>query len=125
MEAPEIIGRDAFKSILDDALGSPKASLGTVYGRRWVGKTYFVKTYLSACMNFQYQGIHNVTSAVQLDKFTKALSAQLNGGKVLPMPVDWFDAVDLLAALSKKKWSKRLVIVIDEFPWMHTPKSNF
>jgi predicted AAA+ superfamily ATPase len=42
-----------------------------------------------------------------------------------PYPPDWFDAFDLLATLLKKKRSKRLVIFIDEFPWIHTPKSNF
>lgn len=125
MDAPEIIGRDYFKSLLDSALEANKASLVTVYGRRRVGKTYLIKTYLHSQMSFQYQGIHNVTSEIQLEKFTKALAAQLNGGKPLPVPADWFDAFDLLATLLKKKRSKRLVIFLDEFPWMHTPKSNF
>jgi hypothetical protein len=86
MEVREIIGREVFKSILDNALESNKASLVAVYGRRRVGKTYLVKTYLHDRMSFQYQGIHNVSPVVQLDKFTKALSLQLNAGNTLPVP---------------------------------------
>jgi|LakMenE18May11ns_1017448.scaffolds.fasta_scaffold9514259_2 hypothetical protein len=68
MEIPDIIGRDYFKSLLDSALAVNKASLVTVYGRRRVGKTYLIKSYLHNQMSFQYQGIHNVTSEVQLEK---------------------------------------------------------
>ena len=76
-------------------------------------------------MSFAYYGIHNVTSEIQLVKFTEALSAQLNRGRPLPVPADWFAAFDLLAKLLLRKRSKKTVIFLDEFPWMQTPKSNF
>jgi len=62
METAAIIGRTVYKSILDAALEPGKASLVAIYGRRRVGKTFLVKTYLHGRMSFQYQGIHNVTS---------------------------------------------------------------
>ena len=40
-------------------------------------------------------------------------------------PADWFEAFDLMETLLNKKRSKRLVVFLDEFPWMHAPKSNF
>lgn len=107
------------------ALEENRACLVSIYGRRRVGKTFLVKAYLQEVMSFQYQGIHHVSSEVQLEQFTKSLQVQLNAGKALPPPADWFDAFALLASLLKKKRSKRLVIFLDEFPWMHTPKSNF
>lgn len=125
MDHAEIIGRDVYKSMIDSALNSNKASLVAMYGRRRVGKTYLVRSYLHNQITFQYVGIHNVTSNVQLSKFSKAISDQLNGGKPLAKPTDWFDAFDTLGILLNKKRSKRLVIFLDEFPWMHAPKSNF
>ncbi|TAD86624.1 MAG: ATP-binding protein [Bacteroidetes bacterium] len=38
---------------------------------------------------------------------------------------DWFDAFDTLETLLNRKRSRRIVVFLDEFPWMHTPKSNF
>ena len=111
--------------MIDNALHYHKASLVTLYGRRRVGKTYLLKSYLHNQISFQYSGIHNVTSNVQLLKFSKAMSDQLNGGKPLAKPTDWFEAFDTLATQMNKKRSKRLVIFLDEFPWMHAPKSNF
>jgi AAA+ ATPase superfamily predicted ATPase len=96
-----------------------------VYGRRRVGKTYLVKSYLQDRISFQYQGIHHVTSSVQLSRFLKAMAAQLNGGKPLAELTDWFDAFNTLETLLNRKRSKRIVIFLDEFPWMHAPKSNF
>ena len=121
----EVIGRYEAKAILDNAFEDYKASLVTVLGRRRVGKTYLVKTYMWEKMSFVYYGIHNVTTEVQLQKFTEALSLQLNNKKALAVPADWFAAFDMLGTLLLKKRSKKLVIFLDEFPWMQTPKSNF
>ncbi len=126
MDEIEIIGRESAKAILDKSLSASKASLVTVYGRRRIGKTYLINCYLRASMSFHYQGIHNVTTQIQLDKFTRHLSEQLNNRMPLPVPADWFEAFGLLGRLLQKKRSKkRLVIFLDEFPWMQTPKSNF
>jgi hypothetical protein len=53
------------------------------------------------------------------------MAAQLNGGKPLAELTDWFDAFNTLETLLNRKRSKRIVIFLDEFPWMHAPKSNF
>ena len=121
----EVIGRHEAKSILDTAFKDDKASLVAVFGRRRIGKTYLIKTYMWDRMNFVYYGIHNVPNEVQLEKFTEALALQLNNKKALAVPADWFAAFNLLGTLLLKKRSKKLVIFLDEFPWMQTPKSNF
>jgi uncharacterized protein len=122
----EVIGRYDSKALLDKAFEDNKASLITVYGRRRVGKTYLIKAYMAERISFQYSGIHNVTTEVQLEKFTTAIATQFNNNIPFATPDNWFTAFDLLASfLNKKKRSKKLVIFLDEFPWMHTPKSNF
>lgn len=42
------------------------------------------------------------------------------------VPTDWFEAFDnLIALLEKKDKEQRLVVIIDEMPWMDTPRSGF
>jgi uncharacterized protein len=122
----EVIGRYDSKASLDKAYSENKASLFAVYGRRRVGKTYLIRAYMAERISFQFSGIHNVTTEIQLAKFTEAITKQLNKGIPLPTPADWFDAFRLLSFfLNKKRRTKKQVIFLDEFPWMHTPKSNF
>jgi uncharacterized protein len=121
----EVVGRYEHKSLLDTAFKEHKASLITVYGRRRIGKTYLIKNYLSERITFQFSGIHNVTTEIQLEKFTTALATQFNNDIPLATPHSWFAAFDLLTSFLHKKRAKKLVIFLDELPWMHTPKSNF
>ncbi len=122
---PEIIGRFEEKLLLDEIADSETAELLAVYGRRRIGKTYLLRNYLKQYICFEYSGIHNISTELQLEKFVHALSLQLNSGTVLPACADWFAAFEMLARLLKKKLRKRVAVFLDEFPWMQTPKSNF
>jgi uncharacterized protein len=122
----EITGREEEKAMLDEVTNAPAAALMAVYGRRRVGKTYLVRTYLQKQMAFEFSGIHNVTTEVQLENFIKKIAADLNNNIALPVPPNWFNAFDILAALlTKKLRKKKAVVFLDEFPWLQTPKSNF
>jgi uncharacterized protein len=124
--AEEIIGREEEKAILDEVTASPTAVLMAVYGRRRVGKTYLIRTYLQKQIVFEFSGIHNVPTEVQLENFCKNMAGQLNNKIPVPIPGNWFDAFDILKNLLKKKIrQKKAVIFLDEFPWLQTPKSNF
>jgi AAA+ ATPase superfamily predicted ATPase len=126
MNNTEIIGRIEEKQVLDSILSSNMPELAAVYGRRRVGKTYLVRTYLQPHIKFEFSGIHHINTEIQLQNFYKALSVQLNNNIPLPVPSDWFTAFDLLVSLlSKKMRSKKTIIFLDEFPWMQTPKSDF
>jgi uncharacterized protein len=121
-----IVGREQEKEVLDEIIAAPKAHLAAVYGRRRVGKTYLIRTYLKQYISFEFAGIHNVDTATQLSSFAKALSLQLNNSIPVAAPASWFDAFDLLFALIEQKVKrKKAVVFLDEFPWMQTPKSNF
>ena len=122
----DVIGREPEKLLLDEIIASPSAELVAVYGRRRVGKTYLIKSYLKQQIVFEYSGIHNITTDIQLASFIGAMADQLNGGLALKVPKDWFGAFHLLSVLLKAKLRrKKTVIFLDEFPWMQTPKSNF
>jgi uncharacterized protein len=126
MQAPVIIGRVAEMQLLDEVLAHPAADLVAVYGRRRVGKTFLVRTYLQQHIAFEFSGIHNISTNDQLANFTRAMSVQLNGGVPLPLPLTWFEAFDTLSVLLKKKIRrKKAIVFLDEFPWMQTAKSNF
>lgn len=126
METNEIIGRDEEKLLLERALSTSKAELVAVYGRRRIGKTYLIRSYLKKQIAFEYSGVHNVETAVQLTNYCSALAKQLNNNITLPTPSDWFAAFELTASLLQKKIRrKKMVFFLDEFPWMQTAKSNF
>ncbi|HOZ79263.1 MAG TPA: ATP-binding protein [Ferruginibacter sp.] len=121
-----ILGREEEKSILDSITASGRAELVAVYGRRRVGKTYLINTYLDKQINFHYSGVHGVETAMQLQRFTNDMSKQLNAGVPIPVPADWFAAFDMLQVLLQKRMrQKKVIVFLDEFPWMQTPKSNF
>ncbi|MGG9963472.1 AAA family ATPase [Ferruginibacter sp. SUN106] len=126
MQETGIIGRDEEKLLLKGILANTKADLVAVYGRRRIGKTYLIRSYLKKHIVLEYSGIHNVETAVQLTGYCRALATQLNNNIALPEVADWFAAFELTARLLQKKMRrKKVVFFLDEFPWLQTPKSNF
>ncbi|MGC4102564.1 AAA family ATPase [Ferruginibacter sp.] len=126
MKEINIIGREEEKQLLEQVLLNSRADLVAVYGRRRIGKTYLIRSYLKKHIALEYSGIHNVETSVQLDNYCQALRQQLNNNIALPAVADWFAAFDLTARLLKKKMRrKKAILFLDEFPWMQTAKSNF
>lgn len=121
-----IIGRDEEKLLLERIAANATADLVAVYGRRRIGKTYLIRHCLQKQIVFEYSGIHNVETAVQLTNYCKSLAKQLNNNIALPEVSDWFAAFELtIKLLQKKIRRKKAIIFLDEFPWMQTAKSNF
>ncbi|MEI9913088.1 MAG: ATP-binding protein [Bacteroidota bacterium] len=126
MKEVNIIGREEEKLLLESIAANASADLVAVYGRRRIGKTYLIRNCLQKQIVFEYSGIHNVETGVQLAGYCKALSKQLNNNIALPEAGDWFAAFELTTKLLQKKMRrKKAVIFLDEFPWMQTAKSNF
>lgn len=126
MEDITIIGREEEKQLLEGIIANTSADLVAVFGRRRIGKTFLIHACLQKHISFEYSGIHNVDTVVQLTGYCKALARQLNNKIDLPVALDWFAAFDLTAKLMQKKLRrKKAVIFLDEFPWMQTSKSNF
>lgn len=117
---------------LERLYNSNKAEFVAVYGRRRVGKTYLIDNVFKGRIFFKHAGLspddeYEDESELkkQLDQFYSSLiSSGLSESS--KMPKTWFDAFRLLQKLIfQKDNGTRMVLFIDELPWMDTRKSNF
>ena len=118
-----IIGRKHEQVVIKNYLESGKAELVAIYGRRRVGKTYLVKSIFANQFDFSFTGMYDVTRAIHLSQFQKTLEKY--SGKRVGRLSNWFDAFDALQDYLDTLQKERIVVFLDEIPWMDTPKSNF
>lgn len=109
------IGRQTELKYLNDYYNSGKAEFVILYGRRRIGKTETLKEFCKGKTHILYSCSQCLDSN-QFDKFTEALS-EFNPEyrSKIKRFIDWEDAFSSLAEIGGKE---RLVIVIDEFPYM-------
>ena len=119
----KIVGRTEERKLIEDYCNSPKAEMVAIYGRRRVGKTYLVKSIFDGNFDFYFTGSYETSKIVQLDLFRKELEKK--SGKVLSRFKDWFAAFDALRDYLESLSPKRMIVFLDELPWMDTAKSNF
>ena len=123
-----MIGRKEEQRILNDLASSGEAEFIVIYGRRRIGKTYLVRETFGNEFFFSYTGVANCTAKQQRTEFAKALREHgwrpKDGGP--SVPDNWFEAFDALRALIiGAQTTDRLLIFIDEMPWMDNIKSDF
>ncbi len=100
-----------------------------VYGRRRVGKTYLIREYFNRNFAFYTTGVSGLNMKGQLKTFYGQLLEY--GSSCKNEPKDWFKAFRMLKELLEQEnvhrdpASSRIVVFIDELPWLDTPKSNF
>ena len=127
-----IIGRTQEQSKLQELYESQKAEFLVVYGRRRTGKTFLLREYFedkfaffhTALSPFEMADNNELLLRQQLRRFGDTLRSfgSLSAGA----PADWFEAFDrLIDLISRQSKKKRLVVFIDELPWLDTPRSNF
>jgi AAA+ ATPase superfamily predicted ATPase len=122
-----MVGREEEQRILQKLAQSGEAEFVVVYGRRRIGKTFLVRETFDNDFFFSYTGIANINAKQQRSEFIKTLQ------KYGWIPKDgedasnnWFAAFGALRTLIEKANTKeRLVIFIDEMPWMDNKKSDF
>lgn len=120
-----IIGRRREQKLLEKAYNSSEAELIVVYGRRRIGKTYLVREFFEhkKCQFFHVTGLQNGTLKKQLKKFTEGLSQTFFDNVLLEVPRNWDEAFSLLNK-QISKGNDKVVIFLDELPWMATKKSG-
>ncbi len=122
-----IVGRNIEKRELENAYNSNEAEFIAVYGRRRVGKTYLLKSFFQEkeCVYFQVTGIYRGPTSEQLTRFAKELEATFYQGATIKVPQTWMEAFDALTeALRQIAENRKIVLFIDELPWMATRKSG-
>ena len=121
-----IIGREGEQKSLTETVASTGADMLAVTGRRRVGKTYLIKTFFENKLHFEFSGILNADNEQQLQSFALALTKQSGKRTVKAAPENWMEAfsqlADYLDSLTKVK---KLIVFIDELPWLDTHKSKF
>lgn len=121
-----LIGREAERKILEDALSSNNAELVSVVGRRRVGKTFLVKSVYASKIKFSITGIPNVNKETQLGAFAyelNAIGAKPYEGKPLD---NWLQAFfSLTSFLDQRRDNEKIVLFFDELPWLATHRSGF
>jgi len=122
----KLIGREAEKSLLREALESGEPELVALFGRRRVGKTFLVRQYFAEKLAFSFTGTRDASLSQQLINFNKTLGKAAGNEKLYRTPDTWAEAFDQLSYfLTPQLTKERQVIFLDEFPWMNTHKSGF
>ena len=125
-----LVGRKKEIEELENLYNSGKPELVAVYGSRRVGKTFLIDKTFENRLSFRHAGV----SPDDRDDSKKGLDEQLTqfyqsllifGSDISKKPTDWNEAFFELEKLLMKKNSKRIVVFLDELPWMDTPKSGF
>lgn len=105
-------------------MASSKSEFLAVYGRLRVGKTFLIRSFFQNQFDFYLTGLAKGNTKQQLSNF--AIFFQQYFSTEISTPADWLTAFHLLIKeLEKKSDKDKIVIFIDEMPWIATPKSDF
>ena len=126
-----MIGREKEKEELEKLYRSEKAEFVAIYGRRRVGKTYLVDETFKDRLTFNHAGLSPVDmvnkkngTKEQLRQFYYSLLRY--GMQKDHIPHDWMEAFFMLEMfLDGKKPEGKMVVFLDELPWLDTPRSGF
>ena len=118
----EMIGREREKELLEEYLASNKSEFIAVYGRRRVGKTFFVRQVIGGSACFVLTGMENAGLQDQLANFFFALRKSYPAAT---HPKSWIEAFDELETYLERLPEGEKIVFIDELPWLDTIRSRF
>lgn len=125
-----MIGREEEQKDLLELYNNNKPELIAVFGRRRIGKTFLIQETFKNKFFFKHTGLsleesdENKKTEIQLEYFRKSLL--LYGAENVEKLETWFDAFfELEKLISKKSEDEKVVVFIDELPWLDTKGSNF
>lgn len=125
--AEKIIGRDEEQAVLKELFNSKKAEFLAIYGRRRIGKTMLIRVF------FEDKGtiFLNTTGALrgsmreQIDNFTQQIGEAFYQGAQLKSGKDWSETFKILNdSIKAAPSNKKIILFLDEFPWMATRNSK-
>jgi len=109
------IGRKPELGILEKFYNRSGLDIIAVYGRRRVGKTELLKTFIKGKKSLFYAA-EETTPLLNLTKISELY------GLLIEKSIGRLDSWEILFEYLKKESSdERLIIVMDEFPYLHTP----
>lgn len=127
-----MIGRKKEIKELEELYNNERAEFIAIYGRRRVGKTYLVDEVFKDRITFRHAGLSPIEVSNGLKSPLKAqleafyYSLILQGMAKSKCPTSWLEAFFMLESyLQSIDHGERMVIFLDELPWMDTAKSGF
>lgn len=121
----KLIGREAEMRELNRCLNSDRSEFVILFGRRRIGKTFLINSFLAGKKAFTFVGSHKAKKTRQIARF--ALELQAYGKRsTLPVIHDWYEAFDQLRLLlSRQKGGGKKLIFFDEMPWIDRTRLEF
>src|SRR5665647_3164278 len=108
------IGREKELKNLNNLYDTDKFQFPVIYGRRRVGKTALINEFVKDKDTIYFTGIE--TNAKQnLEYFSKSIFNYTTGSNVAPVFSSFQEALEYVFKLAEKK---RIVLVIDEYPYV-------
>lgn len=121
-----LVGRLTEIGLLEENYESPKPELLAIIGRRRVGKTFLVKQTYEGKLDFELTGLQHASKSEQIQNFMYAFRQYFPNDEMEPRPSSWLEAFFLLSqALEQKSKTSKMVVFLDELPWLASNRSGF
>lgn len=121
--AKKYVGREEETKQIEQYLLTERSELIALYGRYRVGKTYLVRCTINKLIDFEFTGMYKASGMAQRAQFQKEINRRT--GQEKEGAQDWFDAFDRLREYLLGLQKPRVVVFLDEIPWMDTSGANF
>ncbi len=122
-----LVGREHEQTILSKLLKSTQAEFVAIYGRRRIGKTYLVRQFFREQLVFSFTGAFEAETTIQINNFWVELKRVYPQAKDFEAPHNWSEAFQYLTdyVISLRESTQKIVIFIDELPWLDRTGANF
>lgn len=126
MENTAFIGRLKETVLFNQLLTSKQAEFIAVYGRRRVGKTFLIRHAIAQKgILLECSGMKEGSLSEQLANFNQKFSETFYPGLILQPDKSWKKAFERLTVeIKKTPKTKKIIIFLDELPWLASPRSK-
>ena len=122
-----IAGRTKEINQLNEALESEQAELIVLYGRRRIGKTFLVEQLYGKQAGYflHATGIKDAPMKEQLTEFSRQVGDTFYNGASISPQQSWLNSFkELTTAIDNSHPDKKVVLFLDELPWLCTKRSR-
>ncbi len=110
------IGRQEEISKLDSILNKKEASIIIVYGRRRIGKTFFIEQHLASRNLIKIEGVQGLSEGEQLQQATKQLQSYWDDITLKKIKIEnWNDFFEIIHDKIK---NQKFTLYLEELQWL-------